>query len=335
MHALEFLRSTSKLEPKPIYAAFGDDVYLKSEVLDSIVKLSLGGSADDMAVTRFPGESTGLAKVLDEVRTLPFLAKCRVAIVENADPFVTAHRKELEAFAQRPGSTGVLVLVVKLWPSSTNLAKLVEKIGMSVDCKAPSERELPKWLVNFAKDQFEIKLDDNAAKLMVELVGAEVGLLASEVEKLWVYVGDRKSIGTDDVMKMVGAGKIETVWKALDAATTGRAAEAFEDIDKLIASGQHPVGILAAWAASLKKVHHAGQLRRAKYDLGEACKIAGVLPFAIKTTGMQHAHLGPSRVDGLPKLLLQADLDLKGSSQLSARAVMDRLVIELAKPRRD
>ena len=229
MHALEFLGPKSKLDPKPIYAAYGDDVYLKREVLEAIVKLALGGEPDDMAVTQYAGEATKLNEVLDEVRTLPFLAKCRVAIVDNADPFVTAYRKELEAYAERPSSTGVLVLVVKLWPSNTKLAKLVEKTGMGVDCKSPSERELPAWLIKLAKERFAIKLEDDAARLLVDLVGGEVGLLASEVEKLWVYVGDRKAITSEDVGRMVGAGKIETVWKALDAATTGRAAEALAD----------------------------------------------------------------------------------------------------------
>ena len=53
-----------------------------------------------------PGDQASLADVLDEVRTLPFLARCRVVIVEGADPFVTAHRKELEAYAEKPSTLG-------------------------------------------------------------------------------------------------------------------------------------------------------------------------------------------------------------------------------------
>ena len=52
-------------------------------------------------------------------------------------------------------------------------------------------------------------------------------------------------------------------------------------------------------------------------------------------TRQQHAHLGPTRVDRLPALLLQTDLDLKGSSTLPPRAVLERLVVELAIPRED
>jgi len=157
MLAMEFLRTPADSPPKPIYAVFGDDAYLRRESLARIARAALGADADDLSVSRFAGESTALADVLDEVRTLPFLARARVAIVENADPFVTAHRRELEAFAERPAASGVLVLAVKSWPGNTKLAKQVEKVGLAVDCKTPGEKDLPRWLVGLAKGRSGVR----------------------------------------------------------------------------------------------------------------------------------------------------------------------------------
>jgi DNA polymerase-3 subunit delta len=335
MHAFEFLRAPSKSGRRPIYAVSGDDAYLRDETLRTITRLALGGEADDLAVARFPGDQASLADVLDEVRTLPFLAKCRVVVVDGADPFVTSHRKELEAFAEKPPTSGVLVLSVKSWPGNTRLAKLVEKAGLAVDCKAPDERELPSWLVQLAKSQCGAKLDDDAARLLVELVGPEVGLLASEVEKLSVYVGERNLIRREDVARMVGAGRVETIWRTVDAATTGKAGEALADLDRLLGSGEPPIKLLAGMTFSLQKVHHAGQLRRARVDLKEACQRAGIYPGAAEKTGRQHAHLGPTRVARLPGLLLQADLDMKGDSPLQPRVILERLLVKLARERQD
>lgn len=337
MLAFEFLRDPSRPGAKPIYAVAGDDPFLRREVLTAIGRVALGDEADDLAVARFAGESAGLADVLDEVRTLPFLARTRVAVVENADPFVTAHRKELEAYAEHPARSGVLVLAVKSWPGNTRLAKVVERTGLAIDCKTPSERELPGWLVELARSRHALRLADDAARLLVELVGPEVGLLASELDKLAVYVGERKTIQRDDVTTMVGAGRVEAIWSVLTAATTGRAGEALADLDRLIASGEAPVGLLAAMAFSLRKVYHAGHLRLNRVDPREACREAGIPPYpaAVDGTIHQHKHLGPGRVARLPATLLRADLDLKGSSQLTPRAVLERLLVELARPRRD
>lgn len=333
MHAFELLKDPTKAAEASFCVVYGDDLYLRRESVDALARGLLGGEPDDLALTRFAGEKAGLADVLDELRTLPFLVARRVVIVEDADPFVSAHRKELEALADGRPTPGALILVVKTWPSNTKLAKAVAKGGMAVECKAPDERELPQWLVPFARSRSSVKLHPAAAQLLVELVGPDIGLLATEVEKLAVSVGERKEIGREDVAKLVGAGRVEKVWTALDAATTGRGGEALADLDKLMASGEHPVGLLAAMASSLRKLHHAGQLRRARRDLDAACRESGAFPAA--RVRDQHAHLGPRRVDALPALLLKADLDLKGSTSLPPEAVLEQLIVRLARKRED
>ncbi len=338
MHAFEFIKPGGKQAIRPIYAVSGDDAYLRDEAIKAIARLALGGQGGgdpEMALTRFAGDHAGLADVLDEVRTLPFLAKCRIALVENADPFVTAHRKDLEVYAEKPSTAGVLILSVKSWPGNTKLAKLVDKSGLSIDCKTPDERDLPAWLVAIARTRHGAKLDDDAARLLVELVGPEVGLLASEVEKLYVYVGERDQIRRDDVAKMVGAGRVETIWRTIEAATTGAGGEALADLDRLLGSGEPPIKLLAGMTFSLQKVHHAGQLRRARIDLKDACQRAGIFSGAVEKTRHQHAHLGPGRVDALPAWLLQADLDMKGDSVLPPRVVLERLMVRLASKRKD
>src|SRR5205823_4703530 len=136
-------------------------------------------------------------------------------------------------------------LGVKSWQANTKLAKLVDRVGLAVECKGPHERALTSWLVQLARSRCDVQLDEDASQLLIELVGPEVGLLVAELEKLAVYVGTRARVQRDDVARMVGAGRIEVVWKVLDAATTGRGELALELIDRLIASGEHPVGLLA------------------------------------------------------------------------------------------
>ncbi len=267
MHAIDFLQNPAKVPARPVYAVFGDDAFLRRETLEAISGVVLqGGSDEDLAVSRYSGDVARLSDVLDEVRTLPFLSRSRVVIVEGADPFVTAHRRELETYVERPSSSGVLVLSVKTWPASTKLAKLVEKVGLAIECKGPHERALAPWLAQVARTRCRAQLDDDAARLLIELVGPEAGLLVSELEKLAVYVGNRGKIHRDDVARMIGAGRIETIWKTLDAATTGRGDLALDHLDGLLAAGEHPVGLLAAMSVSLLKVHHAGRLRRLRMD---------------------------------------------------------------------
>ena len=316
MHAIEFLRDPAKVPVKPVYAVFGDDPFLRRESLETIGRVVLQGEDDALAVARFAGEQASLADVLDEVRTLPFFSSRRVAIVESADPFVTAHRKELEAFVEHPSASGVLVLSVKTWPANTRLAKLVDKTGLAIDCKGPNRARAGPVAdpAGPVPGRCPARRRRRAAAARAGRPGDRAaGRRDREAGGLRRHA---RRIRRDDVAKMVGAGRIETIWKVLDAATTGRGDVALEHLDHLIAAGEYPVGLLAAMSVSLLKVHHAGRLRRARMKLEDACREAGIPYVAVEKTQRQHAHLGPRRVDQLPELLLQADLDLKGSTKL-------------------
>ncbi|MGP0065548.1 MAG: DNA polymerase III subunit delta [Isosphaeraceae bacterium] len=338
MHALDWMKESSSLPIRPAYAVFGGDVYLIRESIQGVVRAVFPEPDGEEAVTRFPGPQTDLADVLDELFTLPFFSKRRLVIVEDADTFVTKHRKELEAYVEKPSASGILLLQVKQWTSTTKLAKLMDKAGLPIDCAALRDKDTAKivtWLIQYARTHFDTRLDTGAANLLVELAGIEVGILVAEVEKLAVYAGTSRRIERGDVAKMVGAGRVETIWKALDAATTGQSGEALVLLDNLLAAGEIPTPLLAAMSASLLKIYHAGRLRAARLPLDEACRIAGIPPFALEKTRKQHAHLGPRRVDRLPAILLQADLDIKGGTTLDPRVVLERLFIALSQPRCD
>jgi DNA polymerase-3 subunit delta len=338
MNALDWLREASGHPPLPVYAVFGDDAYLIRESIRAVAQAAVPGGEAAAATSRFAGPVTELATVLDELFTLPFFSRRRLVIVEDADTFVTKHRKDLEAYVERPSASGVLILQTKQWLATTKLAKLVGQTGLAVDCTAPRDRDTARvvaWLIEYAQAHCDAHLDSGAARHLVDLVGLELGILVAEVEKLAVYAGESKRISRGDVAQMVEAGRVETIWKALDAATTGQGATALKLLDELLAGGEFPTPMLAAMSASLLRIHHAGRLRAGRLGLEEACRIAGIPGWAVEKTGKQHAHLGPRRVDRLPALLLRADLDLKGGSALDPRVVLERLMVELALPRTD
>ena len=102
---------------------------------------------------------------------------------------MTKHRKDLEAYVSNPSDSGTLLLQVKQWPSNTKLAQLVEKAGLAINASAPREADLVAWLTQLAKTDFSVQLSADGARLLVELVGPEAGILAAEVEKLAVLCG--------------------------------------------------------------------------------------------------------------------------------------------------
>lgn len=202
---------------RPVYVVCGSDDGLRSRALQKLLE-RIG---TDGSVTEFAGASCGLADVLDEVRTLPLLGDRRVVVVRDADACITAWREKLEDYLGSPCPTGVLVLEPKRWPSNTRLAKLVERIGESIKCEAPSGKEFEGWLIRFAGSLGK-RLVPAAAQLLRDLLGKEEpAMYLSEIEKLATYVGDRPVIQIEDVEALVSPMRAELVFAVTDAMAEG------------------------------------------------------------------------------------------------------------------
>lgn len=164
----------------------------------------------------------GIARVLEDLATLPFLSDRRVVVVREADSFVTAHRERLEKYVERPAPTGVLVLDCRTFPKTTRLAKAITAgAGQLHECKKLAGRALLELVLAEAELRGKRFAPDAAARL-IDLVGQETGVLVNEIEKLALYVGDRRGITLDDVGLLVGQSREEKVFAALDAAAAGQ-----------------------------------------------------------------------------------------------------------------
>src|SRR5207253_43735 len=189
MDSLAFLKSSGPVGP--LYVLFGDEAFLKRQAFQALRARALGADADEQAVSTHAGDKATFAAVFDELQTLPFFAKRRVVVVDGADPFVTRYRATLEKTIDQLPAGGVLVLDVKTWPANTRLAKMVSAAA-TIECKAQKAATLPGWCVGWAQTRHQKQLSGPAAALLVDLVGAEMGLLDQEILKLAIYVGDRK-----------------------------------------------------------------------------------------------------------------------------------------------
>ena len=329
MDSLAFLQSAAQAKMQSIYVLHGDEDFLKRQVLLALRALVLGAEENGCGLSTYPGDMSDFAAVHDELQTLPFLGSRRLVIVENADPFVTNFRPLLEKYAGQPAASGVLVLDVKTWPGSTRLAKLVPSTGTIV-CKAPAPYKVADWCVQWAAGRHGKQLPAAAARLLVDLVGTEMGQLDQELLKLAIYVGNAKRISEEDVDKLVGSSRAANLWKILDAIGAGESGEALRILDRLFDQGEAPVRILGGFGAQLRRLAQIARRQEQGQPLSAAMSEAGVPPFAQKSTEQQLRHLGRGRVNQLYDWLVETDLGLKGSSQLPPRTLLERLVVRLA-----
>jgi DNA polymerase-3 subunit delta len=336
--AIDFLSNPEKHPAANVCAVFGDDAFLKAEVLTALRCQVLSGEEAEFGLTTFTGRETQLRDVRDALASQSLFGEGqRLVIMEDADSFVTEYRAELEDFVAAP-RYGVLVLDVKTWPSNTRLAKAVAASGLAIQCDSPNERQIKSWLIQRAKAEYQVRLEAAAADALVELVPPELGILVQEVAKLALLVGETKVIDVKLVRDNVGGWRTRATWDMVDAVADGRAADALAQLDRLIASGEKSHGLLPQMASSLRRFATATALIEAAEADGrrlpprEALAQAGVLPFKLTDAERQLRQIGRRRARQLTQWLLAADLAMKSHSSADdrARTELERLIVQLS-----
>jgi DNA polymerase III subunit delta len=336
---LDYLSQPDKYELAGVCAVFGDEAFLKSEVMTSIRRRVLSGEDDEFSLTTFVGREVLLREVMDSLATVSLFGDGRrLVMIDEADSFVTQYRTELEDYVAKPAKGSVLVLDVKTWPSNTKLAKAVAATGLTVECKTPAERQVKTWLTQRAKEVHNVRLDAAAVDLMLELVPPELGILVQEVTKLALIAGEKRVIDAEIVQANVGGWRARATWDMIDAAADGQAAAAIAQMGRLIAAGEKPHGLLPQMASTLRRFATAVELmdsaerQRQRLPLRNALSQSGIPPFKLNDAERQLRQIGRARAKQLIGWLLAADLAIKShnSADDAARIELERLIVRLA-----
>jgi DNA polymerase III subunit delta len=334
----------------PVVVVFGDEPFLKQLALNHLRAALVPD--DDEPLTTFDGPSASWADVSDGLRTVSLFhpGGPRTAVVRDADGFVQEHRPRLEKYVDRPEREGVLVLEVSKWASNTRLYKLVDQQGLQIECrvpqvtrgkqKVPDESRVVEWLIVWARKRHEAKLTKTAAKLLVQLVGPEFGLLDQSLAKLALFISPKGSVTDSLVRDVVGGWQAKTAWDFVDAAVAGDSAEALLQLDRLLQSGEPPQALFGSISWSLRRfaaatrIYQRAERQHQPIKVADALEKAGFFKWQHEAMRKAERHLkqlGRDRASQLHSWLLETDLALKGShsSPDLARLTLEHLVLRM------
>lgn len=351
LHAFDFLAKPPAQVPA-VVVLFGSEAFLKrlsaQQLRAAVVE------DDDSPVSAFDGNAVEWRDVFDELSTMSlFGGGRRLAIVEQADAFVSKERGRLEDYVAKPKSSGVLILQVDSWAANTRLYKAIDKTGLQIDCRPPEksagkrkmldETKLCKWLVAWTAQQHSAKLESTAAEMLLEIIGPELGLLDQELSKLALFAGEGGQIDVPMVRDVVGGWRTNTIWELVDAAADGDSGEALRQLDRLLQAGEHPVALFGqiAWSlrrfAAATRIYQEAERDKRRIPLRDALIQAGIAHWnrkGLERAESQLKQLGRDRAGKLYQWLLATDLALKGShsNPHRARFALEQLLLRMAKP---
>ena len=178
---------------------------------------------------------TSIFEVLDRAQTPSLMAPFQVLFVRNLKTlYGRGSKKEefaaIDAYFRSPNPQALILFVADHLRIPTDLRKMdyqdkerFERIRETlgdwcgfVELARVDETDAIKWVTTTAESR-NIKFDPDAARELVDALGADMMLVASEFEKLLLYVEGKNRVTLGDVETMVLAAKQRSLYELTDA----------------------------------------------------------------------------------------------------------------------
>jgi DNA polymerase-3 subunit delta len=333
-------RTVRQGEVSPVYYLTGDADVLKDELVAGIVEAALEPTARDFNLdVRSAGEVD--APVLQTlVDTLPVLAPRRVVVIRNLEQWRKNARvwDALRTYLTRPAPSTVLVLVHGAGePADAGLCRA----ALHVEVGQPAPAVLRRW-VDQRAERVGVRLEPQALEHLLRAVGPDLAHLAAELDKLAAAAGSEAPVSVEQVARLVGVNRGQTVEDWLEAVIARDLPRALALTDAVLPqAGVSAVRMVTALGAELVGLRMAraladgglsgGRLERAVFDQLRRSRPAGGRNWEQMARAWAAAAGGWSAVDldAAIRAAYQADLTLKSTTVSDDRATLRTLLLSL------
>jgi DNA polymerase-3 subunit delta len=332
----------------------GDEVFLLDRSRAAVLKSFVPADLRDFCLSDLDLATTSIFEVLDRAQTPSLMSPFQVIFVRNVRQLYTRGAKKdefaaLDRYFRSPNPQALLLFIadfVRIPSDSRRMEmddknryeRLTETLGEHcgmVELARVNEDDAMRWIVSTAQEQ-EVRVDADAARELVDALGADMMLVSSELEKLLLYALGRGRITLGDVETMVLAAKQHSLYELTDAISAHDRVRALALLKGLLNSSDAgedaAIGHLYMLARTFRQM-----LVILEKNVRDSLAIWQALwqgfrmpPFAADDLIRQARRYKSRReLTRALKLVARADLELR-SSPPDKRLVLERLVYELA-----
>ena len=339
---------------KPGYVLAGDEVFLSDRCRAAVLKAFVPPELKDFCLSDLDLAGTSIFEVLDRAQTPSLMSPFQVIFVRNVKQLYTRGAKKdefaaLDRYFRSPNPQALLIFVADFLriPSDARRMEMDDKnrferlsetlgehCGM-VELARVNEEDAMRWAVATAQ-QAETRMEPDAARELVDALGADMLLISSELEKLLLFTMGRGRITLGDVETMVLGAKQRSLYELTDAISSRNRARALALLHGLLNSSEAgedaAIGHLYMLARTFRQMlvileKNVRDTRAIWQALWQGFRIP---PFAAEDLIRQARRYKSRReLTRALRLIARADLELR-SSPPDKRLVLERLVYDLA-----
>ncbi len=338
---------------KPAYVLVGDEAFFRKRCRDAILEHLVSPDSRDFGLFEFDLAETSLNEVLDRARTPSLMAPFQVFFVRGVKTLFGRGSNEekigaIESYCKNPNPDALVIFVADHisipadarrmeMTDKDRYQKIREDLGPFcgiVELSRVEEGEAVRWISEYCVTR-QVKIDADGARELVDALGGDMMMVSNELEKLILYVGEKKKITLGDVETMVLAAKQRSLYELTDAISSKDRVRALAVLDGLLASGEGEdaaIGHLYMLAKTFRQMlvileRNVRDQRMLWAALWQGFRVP---PFAADDVIRQARRYKSKReLTRSIRLVAKADLALR-SNPPGKRMVLEKLILDLA-----
>ncbi len=336
----------------PGYVFVGDEAFFRKRCREAILQHLVPAEVRELSLYDMDLGEVELREVLDHARTPSLMSPFQVFFVRGVKNLYGRgkHDEEfaaIEEYFKDPNPAALLIFVADhiSIPADARRMDLTDKdryqriretLGEFVpvlEFGRVEENDAVKWAVETANAE-GVKLDVEAARELVDSLGGDMMMVANELEKLVLFVGEKKRVTLGDVETLVLAAKQRSFYELTEAISSRDAARALAVLDAILSTGdgdEAAIGHLYMLSRTFRQMlvileRNVRDSRALWQALWQGFRIP---PFAAEDVIRQARRYKSRReLTGAIRRVARADLALR-SNPPSKRLVLENLILDL------
>ncbi|HET7873506.1 MAG TPA: DNA polymerase III subunit delta [Terriglobales bacterium] len=350
--AQKFVAEVANRKLRPAYVLIGDEVFFRDQCRQALLQHLVPDELRDFSLHDLDLAETSVADVLDRARTPSLMAPFQVFFIRGVNALYTrgSHVAEftaIEEYMKDPNPAAVLIFVADHISIPADVRRMdlqdrdrYERIRETlgefcgiVELARVEETDGIRWVMEHAHQQ-GVKIDQDAARELMDSLGADMLMVSRELEKLILYAGEKKHVTLGDVETMVLAAKQRSLYELTDAISAKDRPRALAVLDALLSSGEGEdaaIGHLYMLARTFRQMlvileKNVRDSRAIWQALWQGFRLP---PFAADDVIRQARRYKSRReLTRAIRLVARADMQLR-SNPPGKRLVLEQLVIQL------
>ncbi len=271
------------------------------------------------------GWEARLGDILEFLQTLPFLGDRRLLVVREVQDF--KEWKQLVDYLKDPNPKSLFLMTSSELKKSSAQFKLLSSYAGVSELRRPYGKALVKWVGDRIGKSGK-SIDSQLSEVLIQIAGEDLGILATEIDKVILSSGDGNKIMQEDLSVSVPGG-VEVIFNLLDALGDQNGSKAMSSLRSLLMSDSPPEYLVHMMAWHYRQLLRGKELVKSGLSPTQAAVKMGKKYSGLKEKfARQVGRATENDLVRALKVLAEYDRALK-QGRIPSGTLLDRLVLEL------